>query len=297
MKNNKHLIIGGASKAGTTAIYYYLKQHPDFFLPEKKELHYFSHLDIGENTGGVGDKYISKEIPNTFKEYLSNFKTSRNDQILVDISPSYLFYDKSAQRIKNEIDDPYVVFILRNPVEKIFSQYLHLLSEGREKLSFSEALDSEKTRKKNKYSDMWLYRESGFYSDKISHFQKTLGKDKVLILYYDDFISSQTDFLNKITYFVGIARQFNFSSVREVNKSGAPRSVILSYLLKPSIFTYFVRRVMPNGLGRIIRKYLRNANSGDKPTIDPALHKLLFSEYKEDITKLEKLVGKKANWS
>ncbi len=44
----------GAPKAGTSSLYYYLKEHPEVFLTEQKELHFFSRNELKKNQSGPG---------------------------------------------------------------------------------------------------------------------------------------------------------------------------------------------------------------------------------------------------
>ncbi|MEH6639364.1 MAG: sulfotransferase [Porticoccaceae bacterium] len=296
INNTKFLIIGGASKSGTTAIYYYLKKNPAFFLPEKKELHYFSREYLENKKSGKGDGYVLEEVPRTMEDYLGFYKKIKDGVVPVDISPSYLFYSKVSREIKTHVKNPYVVFILRNPADKIFSQYIHLVGEGRETLSFSDALADEERRKKAGYLDMWLYQESGYYADSIEEYYSTLGRDKVKIFYYDEFLESPKDVLKEICKFVGVSPDFEFVEMSGVNKSGKPKSLLLAKLLAPNKLTYFARRVFPKKFGRAARKIFKDFNNGSKPKLDPDLRVRLLNEYREDIKRVEGFVGRSSGW-
>src|ERR1700743_2727905 len=91
-ENYPRNIVIGASKCGTTALYYYLLRHPDVFLPVKKELHYHSSSEIVKRTGGNGDKFMLDQICKTQDAYVKYFKDAPEHAASFDISPSYLFY-------------------------------------------------------------------------------------------------------------------------------------------------------------------------------------------------------------
>jgi len=296
INNTKFLIVGGASKSGTTAIYYYLKQNPAFFLPEKKELHYFSRQYLENRMAGKGDRYVCEEIPKTMGDYFGFYKDLKPEMIPVDISPSYLFYSKASHEIKTNVTNPFVVFILRNPVDKIFSQYVHLVGEGRESLPFSDALAEEGRRKEAGYSDMWLYQESGYYADSIEEYCSTLGRDKVKIFYYEEFLESPKSVLDEICELIGVPSDFDFDEVSDVNKSGAPKSQLLAKLLAPNKFTYLARRVLPKSFGRVARKIVKDFNTGRKPNLDSDLRTRLLDKYRDDIKRVEGLVGRSSGW-
>ena len=65
MSKAPNFLIVGVPKAGTSSLYNYLKQHPEIYLPEQKELHYFTHQELSKNTAGPGDKLALKSIINT----------------------------------------------------------------------------------------------------------------------------------------------------------------------------------------------------------------------------------------
>jgi hypothetical protein len=289
--------IGGASKSGTTALYYYLKQHPDLFLSEKKELHFFSRPELATHCDGPGDKFVLDEIPTTFEQYIAHFNAIRPGQVAFDISPSYLHFSGSADRIRAYFPHAKFVFILRNPADKAFSQYNHLRSTCRETLSFTEALERESMRAEAGYSDMWLYRDSGFYADRISKFLDVFGSGHVRIYLFDDFIREPSSVLGDLCAFVGVRGDIDFAEPGEVNVSGEPRSKLLAKtLLQPNRFTRLLRRLLPHDLGRWMRENIRKFNAGQKTQFPPELRSALLADYADDVQRLEALLGRSTGW-
>lgn len=299
MTNHKDcvdLIVGGASKCGTTAIYEMLKKNPAFFLPDRKELHFFSRPFLEKANSGPGDNSVLSEIPKNFDEYFKNYSHKRENQIAVDVSPSYLFHYKSAGLIKKALPNVKIVFILRRPEEKVFSQYLHLASEGREILTFEEALNQENSRKTKGFSDMWLYTESGYYSDAICAFQSSLGVENVKVILFDDFRNDPGSILREICLFVGLDGTQEFDTKLKSNVSGSPRSIFLARVMAPNIFTNFLRRTLNRKIGQLLRSLLRNLNTGKKPDLSDDLTSRLHKIYQSDIDKLETLIGRSTGW-
>lgn len=290
------LIIGGASKAGTTALYEILKQSPAFFLPTKKELHYFSYQFLKSTSAGPGDAHVIAEIPAEYAQYRKHFEGKRDNQIAIDVSPSYLFHYGSAEQIYKILPSVKVVFIIRNPVEKIFSQYIHLLGEGREHLTFKDALAIEEERRIAGYSDMWLYRRSGFYANSVSHFLDIFGRDQVMIVLYDDFRKDPVSVLRDLCIFAGLDGTQKFSFDINYNTSGVPKSKIVAKLIAPNYFTRLLRKILPTPFGVQIRRLIRTINTGAKPKIDPSIYKELLNTYHEDILRFESLIGRQTGW-
>jgi len=290
------IIIGGASKSGTTALYYYLSQHPDICLSAKKELHYFSRPWLEKTINGPGDRFVLAEVPNTFTEYLSYFSYCDRAKIAMDISPSYLFHYRSADEMKKQLDGIRIIFVLRNPAEKAFSQYMHLVGEGREKLDFDDAINKEGIRESAGYSDMWLYRKSGMYSDAIQYFKQTFGESNLRVFYYEEFLNDPEFVLREICEFSGVDDQFNFMPIYNANRSSLPKSALLAKAIAPNAFTYILRRMVPQGVGRGVRKWLKDLNAGENRTLSDSSRAALMSVFAEDIRKVELLVGRKSGW-
>lgn len=295
-KNYVNLIIGGTSKAGTTAVYDMLRQNSAFFLPKRKELHYFSRPFLEGKIAGPGDAAVLNEIPKTLNDYLSHYANKQPDQIAVDVSPSYLFHHDSAALMAEEFPGVKVVFILRRPEDKVFSQYVHLIGEGREKLSFEEALNKEQGRKAAGYADMWLYTESGFYSDSIAAFQAALGTDQVKVILFDELRHDPKAVLKEICIFAGLDGSQNFKTDIESNVSGIPRSVLLARIMAPNVFTNFLRSVLPPKHGQYLRRILRGMNTGKKPVLKRETRERLRILYQNDIARLEDLIGRSTGW-
>lgn len=291
------IIVGGTSKAGTTALFRMLSSNQNFFLPPKKEIHYFSYPFLNKRTSGPGDNFIISDIPNSFKEYLSLFSLKKAHQVTVDISPSYLFHYNSAEEIHARLENTKLIFILRNPVEKIYSQYLHLVSEGRESLSFEDALKAEAQRKSEGFSDMFLYKESGYYYKGVKHFIDLFGKDRVKIILYQEFRDHPNDVLQEICLFSGLKIPQIFALNQKANVSGSIRSIQLAKLIGPNSLTQFARRIIPRSSGHWIREQLKKINRNNSEVLDPLIRIALVNNYKDDIEKLEKLIGRKTGWS
>ena len=290
------LVVGGASKSGTTAMYYYLKQHPQVCVPRRKELHFFSRKQLAAQVAGPGDRSVVAELPSAFSDYLEFFSHCPEAQIGADISPSYLFHHQSAALIAKSLADPRLVFVLRNPADKAFSQYVHLLSSGRESLSFDQALQEEAQRKRSGYADIWLYRESGFYAESLREFLRVLGAERVRIYYFEEFVSDPNHVLADICSLCGVAADFPFTPVAEVNPTGTPRSRLISRLIAPNALSSLLKRALPSGLAQELKRRVKAANSAGKPRLDEALQAELIAGYRSDIAEVERIVGRPSGW-
>jgi len=119
----------GVQKGGTTTLQRLLEQHPQVYLPPRKELHYFSlHYGKGEAW------------------YRQQFADARADQRCGEITPYYLFHPEAPQRIKALLPDVTLLVLLRDPVERALSQVFHSQRLGLEPLPLEQALAAESER-------------------------------------------------------------------------------------------------------------------------------------------------------
>ena len=102
----------GTQKGGTTSLHQWLSHHPQVYLPECKEVHYF---DLNYN-----------ESQNWYKRHFENAKRS---QKCGEITPFYLFHPSSAKRIKQTIPEIKLIVLLRDPVERVISHLRHAKKE------------------------------------------------------------------------------------------------------------------------------------------------------------------------
>ena len=125
-----NFLIVGAAKSGTTSLYAYLKQHPDIFMPEWKELSFFS-----------GDEYTPLHKVKKPRYYRTVFAGAKNESAIGEASTSYLYDQTAAAAIKAKLGNIKIIIVLRDPVSMSYSLYSHQVrKEGETADSFEEAL-------------------------------------------------------------------------------------------------------------------------------------------------------------
>jgi len=141
-KNLPNFLVVGVAKSGTTSLYHYLNQHPDIFIPSRKECRFFSSKP--GNFKGPGREFQNdtiKDIQGYRRLFLGCFNISARG----DVSNDYLFYyTESIENIKRHIgEDAKIIIRLRNPIDRAYSNYLRHIREGWEALSFEDGLEAE----------------------------------------------------------------------------------------------------------------------------------------------------------
>lgn len=126
-------LIIGAQKGGTTSLYTYLCQHPRVVGASRIEVHFF---DLAYDKGWWW--YRSHFPVHVFR---------RGERIVTgEASPYYIFHPLVPERVRKDLPNVKLVAILRNPVDRAYSHYQHVRRNGREPLSFEEAIEREPPR-------------------------------------------------------------------------------------------------------------------------------------------------------
>ncbi|MFV0383718.1 sulfotransferase family protein [Paracoccus sp. (in: a-proteobacteria)] len=175
----------GAAKAGTTAVWTWLRGHPQVFLPDVKEPGYFAFAGRSAvPREGPYDPDYTARIATDAAAY-HRLYAGAGRRIAGDVSPVYLYDDQAAKRIAAARPDARIVILLRDPVTRAFSQYLHHLRDGLEPChSFESALEAEQARLRDGWSWAYAYAQGGDYAAQIDRYLRAFPRDSILFLDY-----------------------------------------------------------------------------------------------------------------
>lgn len=283
------LFVLGMSKCGTTLLYHYLKQNSSYFMPSRKELHYYSFNSLKCFNGGPGDKYMLSNLVQSREEYESYFNNSQ-EKTCVDISPSYFYFPHSVDEMLADYPSARFLVLYRNPVKKVFSQYQHLLLDGRESLPFYEALKMNDIRRKNNFSDMFLYLDSALYFDKAKYLIRKTGRSNILFLDFDLLVNNFQVCLSIVDNFCGLTGH-SYREEQLVNVSGSPKSKVISGITGAGVFSSFAKKIIPPSLGTPIKEFIRKLNTGEKVALDAQSLRLINEHVGDDYDKFLQLIN------
>ena len=287
--NPVDFLVVGAAKAGTTTLYETLSKHPGIFIPQCKECRYFS-CTLGE-FAGPGPQYANNVV-RSLEEYTELFKKAKPDQLCGDLSPDYLYYHKNAvPKILEEKNDQIpIIIVLRNPIDRAYSSYLYHVRDGREKLSFEDALDAEDERRRANWAWGWFYIEGGLYAEQVKAYTDNFER-VLLLLFEQDIVTGQAT--KKILDFL------NLDAVPEVlenihtNTSGYPKSRLLHQVITRVLTDDLIVRKVKDaikltplyaGSRRIYRKILEaNLRKEDMPE---KTRQVLKEKFQDDVSLL-----------
>lgn len=292
-KKLPNFIIAGFPKCGSTSLYYYLNEHPEIFMPSQKELHFFTHEILNSTIEGPGDKQVNKFHITSFNEYKKCYSKVTNQEVIGDASPSYINYPSCISDLKDKLgDDVKIIVLLRDPVKRAYSNYLHLVREHRENLDFFSALKEEQNRRNKKYSDFWYYTFNSFYFEKIKAFKNEF-KD-VLIITTEEMSRETSKVITEVYSFLGVDKNFIPDNIeRRYNPGGLYKeNIITKFFFKQSKLRSLIKQVIPiSPWMKHFKHSLINKYQRPTPPIDERSEDYLVELFSEDVLKLNSEFG------
>ena len=290
-----NLFIVGAAKAGTTALYNYLAQHPQVFLSRIKEPMFFSR-----------EEYYAKGL-DWYEDFY--FRGAENYPVRAEATPHYLYWsEKVAPRIKEVYGERPVKFIVsfRDPVSRAYSWYWNMVREGREELDFEEALRVEEYRLEETRSELYQlgsmvygYSAGSRYASLLQPYVELFSAEDFFFVFQDDLKSRVNETCANIFEFLGIESSVQISSSNS-NPAAMPRSRLLHKTLRQhSLLKEFIKPFMPGRVRRRLKSKMMQANLKETPymPLDPQLDRELRLSYRTEIEKLEKITGRElSSW-
>jgi len=289
MNNLPNFLVVGFPKCGSTSLHYFLDVHPEIFMPEQKEIHFFSYDKVNPLNKGPKDKHVKKLQIGKFKDYKKLFKPIEDIQLAGEVSPSYVNYPKDCiPKIKETLGNPKIIIILRDPIDRAYSNYLHLYREKRETLGFYDALKEEEKRKQLGYSDFWYYRFNSDYYEKVVAYNDAFKE--ILIVEAEQLKANTKKTMSKVYKFIGVSEDFEPENIdKSYNEGGLYKSnLITDFFFQQSKARDIARKIIPAKRSmkhlkqKIISKYKQEA-----PEIDVRAKLFLIDSLKTDTKKLK----------
>jgi hypothetical protein len=276
----------GAEKCGTTWIADCIRQHPEIYLPQKKELFFFNSVD--PHYLRIRNKRYDKGI----SWYCSHFKKS-GKKYSGEFSPTYFYEELAAKRINKHFPDIKLILILRDPVNRAFSQYLHDKRIGAIKnISFEKAIKN--------YSN---YIEKGKYYKYLKIFYKYFKRSQIKVIILDDVEENPKKVIRDLLKHIGV-KDTKIKPKNLYRKSNSVTKAVLPNLNQLMISTEY--KLRENNMVWMLKMidvlkiremaiFIRDKNSSklkSYPKFKKGIRTRLYKIYKDDIKSLESLIGK-----
>lgn len=275
----------GAAKAGTTALYWYLAEHPQVFMSPMKETNFFAYgLDErGELLYGDPDHHHFRI--RTWAEYEALFADAGDALAVGEISPIYLECPQAAGRIRDRLPRAQIVCGLRDPVDRAYSDYqMYLRRKGRR---LDPARDLTPTSEWARPDSHWM--TIGRYHEMLSRYYGAFPRDRIHVFLFDDLRRDTPGVLRELYGFLGVDPDFRPDLETPHNVGGMPASKRLERLLTSHRLQSLLEPVIPRRLADRARR-IRTKNLRRAPALPPALRAELIERFRDDIGRTSELI-------
>jgi hypothetical protein len=290
-----NFLVLGTAKAGTSSLYEYLKQHPEVFLSPTTELNFFAHEGGDLNFRGPGDiEYMYEDsLVATYEDYLNQFIGVDREAAIGEVSTHNLYSVQAPALIKRYVPNAKMLAILRNPVDRAFSAFAHMVRDRREEtIDFRAALAREPARIRDNWEPLWHYKSMGLYGVQLSRYLETFDRKQIRVYIYDDFVARPLEVVQDMFAFIGVDAKFAPDMSEKYNVSTMTRSRQLQdMMMGESLIRAAVRRLMPARARPHIRNYILEHNVM-RLHLDSVIRRELTDAFREDIRLLERLLNR-----
>jgi hypothetical protein len=285
----------GAPKAGTTALHAALARHPQLFMSPVKEPKFFLCDGPPPTQGGPGDAHSYREWIWRPDEYERLFDGAPAGTLRGESTPLYLADPQAVERIHDRVPNARLIVILRDPVDRAYSNWAHLWADGLETIdNFMDACALEEGRKDAGWAPFWRYLETGLYGRQLEHLYSVFPREQVLVLRYKWLVEEAPRTLDTVCRFLGVQAGL---------LDEAPPQNVGTYV-EPTRTTRFLQGAMRVGaaIGRLFppqvwRKasipllWLIQRTPQHRPELAPEDRAELIGYFSEDMAILEDLTG------
>ena len=303
MKKGNHSKIDfvgiGAAKCATSWVYRCLFEHPNVCCSKIKELHYFLTENPKSHPMDGNMMIRNRTLFNRgIDSYLEYFDHCDNNSIKGEISVSYISDPGAAKKIYESFPDIKIIVCLRNPIKRAHSYYLFskkfLLKEKSN--TFEDALNKNEE----------IYINGGKYYEQLKTYFDVFPKENIGIFITDDLNANPIKFIQAVYSFLGVNSSFvPPSALRKENSARKVRCKFLKKIqesLVKSIYStsnffgvnFLIQLLKKIGFQKMLYYFNWKINSVEivKEKIKPETYERLRDEFRDDVLKLEKLIGR-----
>jgi hypothetical protein len=302
-----NFFIVGAPKAGTTSLYQYLRQHPQVYMSPVKETHYFCSEVRPENFTAEERPRVLREAE-AFKDYLRGdlrqerfggliaqwedyvtlFRNATDEIAIGEATPLYLWSRTAARNIAARFPHAKIIISLRNPIDRAFSQYLHMVAVGATRRSLHEQIEADLSCRSTQIGAEWPFLEYGRYCEQIKRYLAEFPRSQIHISLYEELERTPAELLANLFRFLDVDSGFHADIAVRYNEPRIPRLARVTQLMKRSSWWPYLHKLAVGPFGAVLRRAMLRPRATLR--MDPAARALLADYYREEITQLAQLL-------
>jgi len=290
-------LVIGAPKAGTSALHAALARHPQVYAsPVKEPKHYLCTDAPPPAYVGPGDAHSQQEWVWRPADYAALFDAAPAGSVRLESTPFYLYARSARRRIAEELPDAKLVVVVRDPVDRAYSNWTHLYVDGLEpEADFVAACRAEEERVDAGWAPFWHYRRMGRYGEQLADLFAHVERERVLVLRYRQLVDAPAETLDTVARFLGV-EEGRIGAVPPDNSRGFVRPGLRTEVLARAVRlgaaagAYAPPQVWRRA-SRPLTRALQAGGPDRRPRLTPAQRGELLDGCTDDIGLLEEVLG------
>jgi Sulfotransferase domain len=270
-----NLIIIGAQKCGTSGLHYHLGLHPEVAMSRPKELNFF----IAERNWRRGEDWYRRHFDPAAK-------------VRGEASPNYTAFPQHVgvpERMASVVPDAKLIYVLRDPLQRIAAHWVHNYAKRREKGTLAETLSHPNTS----------YLQRSQYAMQLQQFLNHYPREQIMILDQEDFRKDRTDTLRRVFEFAGADPDFSHPGFERERHSTSrkTRATKLAVRMERASKSRWGRAIPPK-VWFALDERLPLKKAIDRPDVRLALTDEALRALRDDAERMRELAGRPfRDWS
>jgi Sulfotransferase domain len=275
-----NLVVVGGLKCGTTSLHHYLDLHPEVEMSRPKELNFF----VDELNWALGPEW-----------YASHF--SGDAPVRGESSPHYTNrprFEGVAERMRSLLADPRLVYMVRDPIDRMLSHYLHNVGGGYDDRTLADAfadLDS-------------AYVSRSRYFFQLEPYLETFGEDRIEIVAREELKRDRPATMRRVFGFLGVDPGFSSQRFEREWETGTAKAGGRFRLMDRAVRLPGLRTLdrnfdrLPESLRWLVERVVHDPGAGEapKPEVPASLRGELADLFRDDVARLERVAGRRFGW-
>lgn len=276
-----NLIVIGGLKCGTTSLHHYLGLHPEVEMSRPKELNFF----VGELNWELGLDW-----------YRSHFRAAA--PVRGETSPHYTNlprFEGVAERMAATLGaDARVIYMVRHPIERLLSHYLHNVGGGYEARELGDAVRDP----------LCAYVQRGLYAMQLQPYLASFGTNRVLVVGREELARERQATMRRVFEFAGVDAGFHSEQFEREWETGSGKGSGGFRLMDRAVRLPGLRALdrnfdrLPERMRWMVERLVHDPGSGEapKPELEAELRERLAAVFAPDVAELERLAGRSFGW-
>ena len=301
-----NFIVAGANTAGTTSLHDYLRQHPQVYMSAIKEPTYFAAADmlardvfvrrierdraaLRAYLAGPQDRPAQYWV-SEWQDYVQLFRNVRDQIAIGEASVSYFWLPSAAAAIHAKLPRARLIFMLRNPAERLFSWYLINLRRN-PRLEFRAWFREAREPGGDGGPGVGRYTlplDGGWCSVHLQRFRELFPRERMRVYLHDDFRADPHAVLRDMFAFLDVDPVHPIDTSRRLNETLVPRFPMLERLRQQTIGNVSLTKWLPSGAARVLRRLYRRGRGSF--AMDPDDRRMVIEHYSDEIRRTADLI-------